>query len=321
MTDLLNFFRECAASGTLIASVCGLLFVPFFAWLGVRALATRILRMHDDAGWQAPLAAIAATIPGAAFLSLGIAGLLGASSSGCLRFFWGRVLFATIVAALTFAFSRAALRAYRRSSDIRRLIGASVPADSVTESIALRCGVRVRVLDHRQPFCALAGLWNPLVLLSRGSLDRLDEEEVEASLRHERAHAVRLDLMLAAMLSFFADLLPLPASDLIAAYRTSREIAADGHAVRNCSPHALASAILALAAPRTISAAAALAEDAASLRSRVTALLSDDAELPVPKGRRVLAIAGLSAIIAVSALPVVLSALNFYACTASGVST
>ncbi|MEO6913129.1 MAG: hypothetical protein ABI182_03790, partial [Candidatus Baltobacteraceae bacterium] len=128
-------------------------------------------------------------------------------------------------------------------------------------------------------------------------------------------------LVLAATLSFFVDLLPLPASDLIEAYNRSREIAADEHAVRTCARHVLASAIVTLAAPRTISATAALAEETASLRSRVMSLLSDDDIPPAPKSRRILAVTSLTAIVAFSFLPVILSTLNFYACTASGMHT
>ena len=72
MADLLTFLRECAASGALLASICGAVVVPLVAWLAIRAVAPYILRMHDDASWQAPLAALAATIPPAIFLALSI---------------------------------------------------------------------------------------------------------------------------------------------------------------------------------------------------------------------------------------------------------
>lgn len=318
MADLLGFLRDCAASGTLIGSLCGLLFIPFLTWLGVRALAPFIHRMRDDVAWQAPLAAIAATIPGAMFLVLGIVGLVGASSAGCLNFVWGRVLFGAIAALLSFALCRAGVRAYERSSQVRKLIDISQAASVDVEAIAERCGVRLRVLSYRDTFCALVESRKPLVLISRGSLDRLTQEELAAALRHERAHAVRRDLVLAAALSFFADLLPLPARDLVETYSTARESAADEFAVRHCDRATLASAIIAVATTGRTTAVAALAEDARSLRQRVVTLLNASAERAAPDRRRVVVAASLAFIVMLSLAPAVLSAFNYYGCAVKG---
>lgn len=318
MADLLAFLRECAASGTLIGSLCGLIFIPFLTWLGVRALAPFILRMRDDAPWQAPLAAIAATTPGAMFLLLALVGLLGASSSGCLDFVWGRALFGAIAVVLTLALCRAALRAYRRTSQVRKLISVSQPADSSLDAIAQRCGVRVRVMNYGDAFCALVGSWNPIVLISRGTMERLSEAELVAALRHERAHAVRFDLVIAAALSFFADLLPLPVADLVQTYAMARESAADESAVQQCDPAILASAIVAVATTRRFRAVAALAEDIYSVKQRVLTLLSASAERTDPGRRRIIVSVSLGAIVLLSLAPAVLSAFTYYSCAVKG---
>ena len=319
IADLWSFLQGCAASGTLIASICGLILVPFLTWLGAHALAPYIVRMRDDVAWQAPLAAIAAIIPGAVFATLATIGLLGASSSGCLNFVWGRLLVGVIVTLAFLAIGRATLKAYRNAVQVRRLIDVSRSPDSAIETIACRCGVKVRVLSYQEPFCALAGIWNPVVLISRGTLERLDDEELEAALRHERAHAIRFDLLLGAVLSFCADLLPLPASDLIETYAMARESAADEHAVRTCAPDALASAILSLAMTQTVPhGAAALAEDIRSIKNRVMRLADNNAASVDPRRRRIIATGLLATLLLLSFAPAVLSAFNYYTCTVKG---
>lgn len=319
MADLVFFLKACLASKTLIASLCGLLVVPAAAWLAVRLLAPYIRRMDNDPSWQAPLAAIASAIPGAVFLVLAIVDLAGAQSSGCLQFVWGRIIVASILTLAILAFMRATAVAYQRYTQIRRLIQHShAPSDQVREA-AKRVGVAVRIIPSPEPFCALAQPLRPLVLLSRGTLERLDDGELEAALRHERAHALRGDLLLAAAVSFFADLLPLPVRDLTAIYNAARELAADNHAVRKIAPHQLASAILLLACAQTFGhGVAALAEDTTNLKQRVLALLEDRAERTDLSGRRFMAASVLFTIAIFSLMPAVLSAMNHYACTMQG---
>lgn len=319
MHNLIFFVRACVASKTLIASLCGLLIVPLAAWLAIRVLAPYIRRMDGDVAWQAPLAAIAATMPGAVFLLLAVVDLAGASSSGCLQFVWGRILFAAILVLTILAFARATISMYRRAVQVRRLIDLShEPAENVL-TVARRVGVRVGVLPFPDPFCALARLVDPVVLVSRGTLERLNVEELDAALRHERAHAMRGDLALSAALSFFVDLLPLSTGDLIATYNTAREFAADEHATRGIEPHRLASAIISLAgAQKMAHSVAALAEDAASIKPRVVALLEERARTTSPIKRRMVVVAVLVGITIFSITPAVLSAANYYACSTKG---
>ncbi len=321
MADLVFFLHACVASNTLVASLCGLLVIPIAAWLAVRLLAPYIRRMNNDPSWQAPLAAIASTTPGAVFLVLAIVDLAGARSSGCLQFVWGRIIFASILTLAILAFIRATAVAYQRYAQVRRVIQHShTPSDQVRE-VAKKVGLTVRIIPSPEPFCALAQPLRPVVLLSRGTVERLDNEELEAALTHERAHALRGDLLLAAALSFFADLLPLPVRDLTATYKAAREFAADNHAVRKVEPHQLASAILSLAGGQTLGhGVAALAEDAASLKKRVLALLENRAERTDLAGRRMMTVSGLFAIATISLMPAVLSSMNHYVCTMQAMS-
>ncbi len=321
MTDLVAFITTCVASKTLIFSMCGLLIIPLSAWLAVRLLSPFIRRMENDASWQAPLAAIASTTPGAVFLLLAVIDLGGAYSSGCLQFVWGRIFFAVILASVVLSFVRAVTIAHRRQAQVRCLLQYSrEPSDRVS-AVATRVGVGVRIVPTQKPFCALARPLRPVVLLSHGAIARLDDAELEAALRHEQAHALRGDLLLASALSFFADLLPLPVRNLTSIYSVAREFAADEHAARLIEPQQLASAILSLSGTRSVgNGVAALAENSTSIKKRVIALLDDRAERTGLVGRRIVG-TGILAVIAIfSLLPAALSAMNYYACTLKGMS-
>ncbi|MBC5824411.1 MAG: M56 family metallopeptidase [Candidatus Eremiobacteraeota bacterium] len=315
MADLMLFLHACNSAGMLLTSLCGLILMPFAAWAAIRRLTPYIVRMTDDTPWQAPLASIAATIPGALFLSLAAIGLAGASSSGCLNFLWGRILFGTILSLTLVAITRASSIAASRGGEVRRLIRLSEPPSRRIQGIAARAEVCVRVLNYARPFCALARIFSPLVVISRGTVERLNDDELGAALRHERAHAVRGDLLLAAALHFFVDLLPLPAKDLIDTYAGARELAADQHASRHASREDLASAILSLAGSKKLAPSfASLAEDQSGVRPRVMALLEARAQRSGPAVRRLVVTGALLAIVGLSFSPVVLSAAPHHAC-------
>lgn len=321
MSDLAFFLKTCIASKTLIFSMCGLVLIPLAAWMAVRLLAPFIRSMQNDTPWQAPLAAISSTIPGAVFLLLAIVDIAGATSSGCLQFVSGRVFFAAILFLTILAFMRATAVAHRRYAEVRRLVKHSQdPCGRVSET-AKKVGVHVRIVPSMEPFCALARPLRPLVLLSRGVVERFDDTELEAALRHEHAHALRGDLLLGAALSFFGDLLPLPVDNLTATYNSAREFAADEHAVRTIEPHQLASAILSLAGARSMGhGVAALAEDSASLRQRVMRLLEGRAAGTGTIGRRIVGVAVLTSIAVFSLMPAVVSIITYSACTLKGMS-
>lgn len=321
MSDLVFFLKTCIASQTLIFSMCGLVLIPLAAWMAVRVLAPFIRSMENDTPWQAPLAAIASSTPGAVFLLLAIVDIAGASSSGCLQFVWGRVFFAVIAILAILAFIRAATIAHRRHAEVRRLIKHSQAPCARVSKTARQIGVDVRIVPSMEPFCALAQPLHPIVLLSRGAVERFDDTELEAALRHERAHQLRGDLLLGAALSFFGDLLPLPVNDLTATYNSAREFAADEHAVRTIDPHQLASAILSLAGARNMGrGVAALAEDSASLRRRVMRLLEGRAAGTGTVGRRIVSVTVLTSIAIFSLMPAVASMITSSACTLKGMS-
>ncbi len=322
MHDFASFLQSCGSSGTLLASLCGLVVIPFAAWV-VLTLATPLIRaMRNDVSWQAPLAAIAALLPGGIFLTLAVIGIVGASSSGCLQFSAGRIVFGAILTLTLIAIARATALAFQRSAQVRGLIVTSCPANEHLSSMGQSIGVEIRVVADATPLCALAGCSRPLILVSTNTLERLSDQELAAALWHERAHFLRRDVILAGTLSFFVDLLPLPNRQLVQAYSTARELAADQRAIVDADAHHLGSAILALAgSTRTRHSMASLAEDSKNVKDRLLALFERPEYSGTIYTRRIAATSTLLAITLLSFAPAIASAVNYHACMLKGVAS
>ena len=276
MNDVVQFFAQCAHSGAVLGSLCAIVVLPPSAWIASRMLAPQIFRMVDDPAWQAPYAAIAASLPGALFLVLSMFALVRASTA-CWTMPGGRIIFSAIVLLAVGAIVRAVWLASARNCELRRLVRFSAPASKRLQELAAACGVSAREVSEDAPVCALAGVVAPVVLVSVGALGALGDEELKAALLHERAHAVRGDQILALCLTFFADLLPLPAGGFVETYKLARELAADRHAARTAGSDALARALIKFAkSTGTLVGATSFVEPRPSnVVSRVTALLQE----------------------------------------------
>jgi len=315
MREVIDFLVACWSTGTLLRSVCGLVLVPAFAWLAVRIVAPHIARLENDPAWQAPLAASAAAIPGALLVLLAIEATVGGLKAACLETIVGRVLFAVIILVNCVALGRALLLGGRRSGEASTLIRWS---DAATGRLAIasdRNGIAARTIDEERPFCALAGTWKPTVIVSTGALSRLSDRELDAALLHERGHAHRGDQIIAAVLSFLVDLLPLPATDLVSIYRRAREIAADRHALENAQAHDLAGALLTFAKRRHITTGAAALVGDSSIRARLDLLLNDEPSAPISIVRRSALALSLAIILSAGLAPASAAVLHQQPCT------
>lgn len=318
MRDLVDFFAQCARSGTLLTSLCAIVLIPIGAWFACRFITPAIVRMKGDTAWQAPLAAVAAALPGALFVALWIGAMFTGLRSACLSVPAGRFVFGVLITAMIAALARATWLAAIRAIGIRGLVRASSAPSSRLRVFAALAGVCARELPEQSPLCALAGAWSPVVLVSTGVLASISDEELLAALQHERAHARRGDQLLAAGLAFLVDLLPLPASDLVETYRAAREFAADEEAVRLTSADALAGALIEFAkGGRAIVGAACLTDDHPSLMvKRLHALLEPDAASPRPnRMRRLALVLSLAAIAAAGFLTPSLAGQRTASCT------
>ncbi|MDQ6943733.1 MAG: hypothetical protein M3169_14635 [Candidatus Eremiobacteraeota bacterium] len=316
MTDLAAFLSMCVSSPALLTSACALVIVPALAWLTVRALTPSLLRMADDPGWQSALAVAAAALPGVLFLTIGAATLRGGWGSVCLQFASGRALYGVVAAVTAFGLVRALALAVRRWHEVWRLVRASSAPSARVRLAGDRAGVRVREVYSTGPVVVLAGFFRPVVFVSTEALIRVNDAELLAAIRHEAAHAQRRDLVCAAIVTFIADVVPLPVGALIALHHRAREFAADAHAARIADPCDLASALLALARPAKIASGIAAFAAAGTVHDRLGALLSPSS--PAPSRVRRTLLAGALAVTFVSgAAPVLVAvALGFTCSTA-----
>jgi len=247
MHEIASFFAQCAHSRALITSLCALIVVPPAAALAGRLFAPHILRMTDDPACQAAYAAAAAALPGAVFVVLALGSLASANGASCWTMPGGRFVLGAIVGLTVAAIIHACWRFVARAAGIQRLASSSGPATPRLRELATVCGVRVLEINDAAPVCALAGLISPTVFVSTGALRALNDEELRAALLHERAHIRRGDQIVAACLSFFADLLPLPSTDLLETHRFARELVADRAAAELTGANTLAHALIAFA--------------------------------------------------------------------------
>jgi Zn-dependent protease with chaperone function len=224
------------------------------------------------------------------------------------------VLYGAVAAVTAFGFGRATALAVRRGREVARLLRASSAPSARVRRAADLAGVRVREVSTVGPFVVLAGFLRPMVFVSAEALSRVNDAELLAAIRHEAAHAKRRDLVCGAIVTFIADVLPLPVGALIALHYRAREFAADAHAARVADRCDLASALLALARPAKIAGGVAAFADAGTVRDRLGALLSVTPPKP-SRARRSLLTAALAATFALGAAPVLVAVALGFTCS------
>lgn len=183
----------------------------------------------------------------------------------------------------------------------RSVNAAAVPTPERVHTIAARFTRRPRVVvvGTDEPFSFAYGLSSPQVVVSTALLDALSDEEVAAVLEHERYHLRARDpLKVVVARTFTAAFFYLPAlHPLTRRYLASREIAADGAAVRATGRRALAGALYrATSAPgwAELGGAAALGGPTI-LEDRVTHL--ETGQEPAPAAVSRLAIAATAVVV------------------------
>jgi len=129
----------------------------------------------------------------------------------------------------------------------RRVRAMTLPAPPklVASAQRVRLGARVRLVDAEEAFSFTYGAFTPRVAVSRGLVDSVSDDELDAVLEHERYHVLNLDplkVVIARALSpaFFY----IPAlRDLRRRYIAGRELAADRRAVAAYGRRPLAGAL------------------------------------------------------------------------------
>ncbi len=275
----------------------------------VRYAKPAILAMDADRCWQAPFAAVGSMLPGASFLSIAAYGLTVGTSSNCLQFVTGRIIFAALLLLTVFALARATGIATLRSREAASIRNFSFAAGERLKAAAPR-NCEAREISDANPFCAVLGVIHPIIIVSTGALARLDDDQLNAALCHEAAHIQRYDHVLGALAAFFSDLLPFGTADLLKLYWDAREFAADQRAVAHTEMESLAGAIIAMAKGPLLPVAAL---DGGSVTSRLQRLLAPP-ENSASTHRRMIAGGALSIATLIALLPIVSGTLGFLSC-------
>ena len=121
----------------------------------------------------------------------------------------------------------------------------AAPAGARGGHIPAWIGSRVRLVDADEEFSFTYGLTHPRVAVSRGLLEAVTAQQLEAVLVHERYHVRNLDplkVVLSRVLSSAYFFLPALAG-LRQRYSAASELAADRKAIRACGRSSLAGAL------------------------------------------------------------------------------
>lgn len=176
--------------------------------------------------------------------------------------------------------ARAGWRAFERRRQIRRVLGCSREPDARLAGAARRVGVTARELPGDALECFVVSARPPCVLISSGTLQKLDDETLHAALAHEAAHIRQRDLVLFSVLRFLGDLCLRAPRKVQERLTLLRELQADRHAAGVVGSLAVAEALVRVAAARSRVAAALPLSNRALLEVRIRALLdpSSDAQ-------------------------------------------
>jgi len=209
-----------------------------------------------------------------------------------------------------------AIRSVHRQVTATRALASDVAARTIPSTPALERAVagtgldeRVDVVDDTEPYSFTYGLTRPRVVVSRGLIDALGDDELRAVIHHESYHVRNSDtvksvIARAASSAFFF----LPAlGHLRDRYLAGRELAADRAAVRASGEQALAYALLTvLDGPTWVDLGSAAALGGGVLDHRVEQLEAGaEPALPrVPRRAAWLTIAGVGMLVGLFALSV-----------------
>jgi len=258
-------------------------------------------KMEPASAARLKLAWLVAAMPGIAFLAL-VPEMIhtfdprAMRSSACMAHCYG------LICVLTAVIGTAAWRTWRSSRNATQLLRiAQSPSPRLTK-FADELGIAAVELPTDSPICAVAGFLKPRVLLSRGALARLSDQELRAALAHERAHLRRRETFREGVAAFLNRCTILPVPSALKLYRDTREFAADCEAAREVPPLTLAGVLLAFASFELGQPAVQLAEKT-NLRERVTLLLNGAESNSMEAGTRLGAFSLIAVTVMVSLIP------------------
>ena len=287
-----NFIHHILAAAWSFALVAGLLTLASKLWLS-----RRLDEIEHPAEFDTPAAYIWLVVPGLLPVVWLVSGLIHLDESGALMqaccsvlagsgASWQQWIFGAGAVALIGTQSCAIWRRWRPTAHAHQLSDvdeAATRVQSLCRNHPRLSGFTddIRVVDCGASICATVGLFGRRIEIAEALVDRLDDPALEAALLHEVAHysvhdpARSFVLLLSQIINPFAFVLSGEAS----AWRFSREIVCDGHAVDcGAEPVSVADAILTAARAHSTPSPAACARlcggEPDALTARVNLLLN-----------------------------------------------
>jgi Zn-dependent protease with chaperone function len=228
-------------------------------------------------------AALLAALPGMVTLGAMIPVLI---TWGEIMSWRGVVLFEVTPLLAAALVGYAVVRGVLRQREVGRLFRAGSTPGARLAAAAERLGLHALELNTDDKECFVAGVARPTVFLSRGALNGLNDQELEAALHHERAHVRGRDTLMLFALAILRDLAPYFRPTALEAFQAAREATADKAAAANAGPLNLASALVALArqsaSPRDGFRAALPMAKHDTLRWRMQAILETESDATPP---------------------------------------
>lgn len=283
------------------STIWPVLFLPLVALWLVRGIPSGAAEDWRDPRLPGRRAALAVMMPAlvAVALTAGFAsrGLGRPDSFICVAKLYGPPILLSVF------LGRAIAGALRRRRALGSLLKLARPASPRLAEAARSLGMRVEEIGLDAVLCFATGIWRPRVLISSGTLARLDDADLRAALLHERAHVRRGDILKAAIVSAAGDCGLLRSERALRLYRLSHEAAADAEAAREMGGDAVADVLVRFARSAAPVPAAVPLADPDSIGLRVRLLLGGEAA--ASRHRRWRETARLGAAIALGLYPFV----------------
>lgn len=314
MNDMTEPFWHVVADplfGGAFRNLWPMLVMPALAAI-ISERAARLLPKTPDA-WRP--AAMLAALPGLATLGAMVPLFL---TDGHVHTWRGVVLLELTPLVALAVIGYAVVRALLRQREVALLFRAGkTPRPRLAEA-AGRLGLTALELNTDDKECFVAGVLRPTVFLSRGALEGLTDQELDAALHHERAHVQGRDTLMLFALAILRDLAPYGRPTALDAFQAAREATADKAAARHAGPLNLASALVALArqsAPRDGFRAALPMAKHDTLRWRMQAILETGEPAEPTKTSWMGVAGGVAANTALAVWPAAQIALVYVVCT------
>jgi beta-lactamase regulating signal transducer with metallopeptidase domain len=84
---------------------------------------------------------------------------------------------------------------WRLGTSVTRFTAALRLVSKLRRSALVEPRLGVSVLPSPEPVCALLGLWEPTIVVSKGFLTAVSPEDLDVVIHHERAHLERRDIL------------------------------------------------------------------------------------------------------------------------------